>query len=51
MDRVLAHLQPKLPAEHYQLLAALVAALNDATKLLALEQFRAWRETQPQPLE
>ncbi len=51
MDPVLAHLQPRLPAERYQLVAALVAALNDATNLPALEQFSAWRDAQPQPLE
>ena len=51
MDPVLAHLQPRLPAEQHQLFAVLVAALNDATNLPALEQFPAWREGQPQPLE
>jgi hypothetical protein len=51
MDPVLAHLQPRLPAERYQLLAALIAALSDATKVPALEQFPAWRDVQPQLLE
>jgi WD40 repeat protein len=51
MDPVLEHLQPRLPAEHYQLLAALVAALRDATNLPVLEQLPAWRDAQPQPLE
>jgi len=51
MDPVLQHLQPRLPPERHQLLAALVAALNDTTNLPALEQFSAWRDAQPQPLE
>ena len=51
MDPVLAHLQPKLPAEQYQLLAVLVAALNEAANLLALEQFPAWRDASAEPLE
>ena len=51
MEPVLAHLQPRLPPEQCQLLAALVDALKDATSLPALEQFPAWRDAQPEPLE
>jgi hypothetical protein len=50
MRTVLVHLQPRLSAEQYQLLAALDAALNDATNLPALDQFPAWRDAQPEPL-
>ena len=31
MEQVLAHLKPKPPIEQYQLLAALIAALREAT--------------------
>ena len=51
MDPVLTHLQPRLSAEPCQLLAALVAALNNATNVQALEQFPAWRNVQPQAPE
>jgi hypothetical protein len=51
MDPVLAHLRPRLPAEIYQLLAALVAALNDATNVPGLDLFPAWRDALAEPLE
>jgi hypothetical protein len=51
MDAVLGNLELGLPAEQYQLLAALAAALSDATNLPALERFAAWRDAQPQPLD
>jgi hypothetical protein len=51
MDPVLEHLQPRVSTEQHRLLAALVAALNDAKNLPVLEQFPAWRAAQPQPLE
>jgi len=51
MDPVLAHLQPKLPAEAHALLTALVAALSYADKLPALDEFPAWREVEPQALD
>jgi len=44
MDPVLAHLQPRLPAEQHALLSALVAALSNASNLPALDQFPAWRD-------
>jgi tetratricopeptide (TPR) repeat protein len=50
MAPVLAHLQPRLPAEQHALLAALVAALSDANHLPALEQFPAWRDAASEPL-
>ncbi len=46
MAPVLAHLQPRLPADHH----ALLAALNDATNLPALDQFPAWRAAQDEPV-
>jgi len=51
MDPVLAHLQPKLPAEAYALLTALVAALSYADKLPDLDEFPEWREVEPQALD
>jgi hypothetical protein len=51
MQPVLNCLQTQLSAESHTLLAALVAALNDARNLPALDAFAAWREATPQPLE
>jgi hypothetical protein len=50
MDPVLAYLQPRLPAKRYQLMAAVVAALSDATKLPILERFSFWRNSPAKPL-
>jgi hypothetical protein len=50
MDPVLAHLQPILPADRHQLLAALAAALSDSGGLPALENHPAWRDAQAEPL-
>ncbi len=50
MAPVLAHLQPRLPADHHALLAALVAA-SDMTKLPAIEQFAAWRDAPAEALD
>jgi hypothetical protein len=51
MDPVLAHLKSKLPAEAHALLTALVAALNSPDNVGALDEFPAWREAVPQPLD
>jgi hypothetical protein len=51
MEPLLPRLHQRLPAEEYQLLAALVAALSDETNIPDLEQFPDWRDTKPKPLE
>jgi len=51
MQPILDHLKPKLSQSSHALLAALVAALNDAKSLPALDAFPAWRDAAPQPLE
>ena len=50
MDPVLEHLQPKLSAKKYHLLATLVAVINDSAKLPNLERFPSWRNVQAIPL-
>ena len=44
-------LKPKLGDHNAEYLTALVAALNDRTKLPKLEKFPAWRDVPPLPLE
>ena len=51
MDPVLTHLQPRLRAEQHALLAALFAALSNTKNLPALEQFPAWSDAQPEPID
>ena len=51
MNPVLAHLERRLPADQHALLAALVAALNDASSVPALDRFPAWRDAPAEPLE
>ena len=43
-------LKPKLGEHNAEFLTALVAALNDRTKLSALDQFPEWRDQAPVPL-
>ena len=51
MQPVIDHLHPKLEPQNAKLLSALVAALNDRTKLPELEYFPEWREAKLEPLE
>ena len=43
-------LKPKLGEHNAEFLTALVAALNDRTKLSALDSFPEWQQAFPQPL-
>ena len=43
--------KPKLGEHHAEFLIALVAALNDHTKLSALDQFPEWLNQSPVPLD
>lgn len=52
MEPVLEHLKGKMQqTEYWELLSALVDALNGTESLPALDAFAAWRETEPEPLE
>jgi hypothetical protein len=44
-------LKPKLDEHNAEFLTALVAALNDRTKLSALDSFSEWRAKQPIPID
>jgi hypothetical protein len=48
---ILDHLKPKLPDPDHAFLTALVAVLNDRTKLPELEKFPVWRDAKPLPSE
>lgn len=45
------HLRPKLPSGSADFLTALVAALNDPTKLAYLDRFPEWRDQTSIPLD
>ena len=45
------HLQPKLSSGSTDFLTALATVLNDRTKLPELEEFPAWREAKPLPID
>ncbi|MGA9131261.1 MAG: hypothetical protein WB384_04590 [Candidatus Sulfotelmatobacter sp.] len=45
------HLQPKLSSGSADFLTALATVLNDRTKLPELEEFPAWREAKPLPID
>jgi hypothetical protein len=40
----------KVPADAFAFLVALVAALNDRANVAKLDEFPAWREVAPEPL-
>jgi len=48
---ILERLREKLAPEQADLLASLVDAMNDRTKLPALDQFPVWRNAEAQPLD
>ena len=47
----IAFLKPKLGEHHAEFLTALVAAMNDRTKLSALDSLPEWRNQPPVPLD
>ncbi len=51
MAPVLAHLQPRLPANQHALLAALVTLPSDTTNLHTLQEFPAWRDAAVEPVD
>jgi hypothetical protein len=44
-------LKPKFGEHNAEFLTVLVVAMNDHSKLSALDPFHEWRETKPHPLE
>jgi hypothetical protein len=44
---IIEFLKPKLGEHNEEFLTALVAALNDRTKLSALDQFAEWNDQEP----
>ena len=46
---LLDYLQPKLPPDSHEFLAALLAAINDPTQVPALDRFPEWRAAPPPP--